>query len=343
MKKDMLNKIYELYKLDWMRTHNPDVVNEYKIWAEFGEDSTFEEWVEENGYGGELYVCFDEFMETEMQDREYILNLVDGCDYLRCGAEQYYKNQDSGWKNHGDVNFMEYGGCLVKRDPDLTMTNNYLVFELIPPAITCSEGVYYAKLYNIEVNDEMKEKLAQSIGKIPEDDADIAVELVENGIADLYVTNTTLYPSTIEDARCTREEVIDFMYNINITDYSEQEKSYGLKSYELSIRAELEVSSKTPRKAVIGHINTWFDTNDVFGLDLDEDIWVQMKASYSPFDRSISIGLYADNGFDLTPELYIYLEPGESDYETILKLLEKEAEKEGITLADIYRREAYAA
>lgn len=69
---------YEMYKIDWMRRIFADrQLNAYKNYFEladeiFDHSYTFEDYLEEYGYDGELYVCFDEFLECEYQDSEYM-------------------------------------------------------------------------------------------------------------------------------------------------------------------------------------------------------------------------------------------------------------------------------
>lgn len=77
------NLCYELYKVDWKHSHmiskerEMDVIkNYYEEGIFFAYEGSFTSYLEEVGYDGELYVCFEEFMETEYQDEEYILLLL---------------------------------------------------------------------------------------------------------------------------------------------------------------------------------------------------------------------------------------------------------------------------
>ncbi len=95
---------YELYKIDWLRRIAPEqMIKTYKeyyylINEEEMEDYTFNDYIFENGYGGELYACFDEFAENEYLDKDYIKELF--------GDENLYKEylddigQNPERKNH---------------------------------------------------------------------------------------------------------------------------------------------------------------------------------------------------------------------------------------------------
>ncbi len=74
---------YEKYKKAWVKERNYSPEFLAKIRAEYEEvvrelqePVCFEEYIDENGVGGECYVCFDEFLETEYQDMEYMKKLL---------------------------------------------------------------------------------------------------------------------------------------------------------------------------------------------------------------------------------------------------------------------------
>jgi hypothetical protein len=92
---------YELYKQNWIDTHTTpqlrlQVINDYYNYIqEIMEDEdcddlqeydSLEEYIYDNGYpNGEMYVCFDEFLDNEFQDKEYmkkLLGVVLYADYL---------------------------------------------------------------------------------------------------------------------------------------------------------------------------------------------------------------------------------------------------------------------
>lgn len=71
---------YELYKIDWMRRISADrQMDAFKNFYEEQEDSeyTIEDWIYENGYDGELYVCEEEFFDAEYLDENYMRSLFD--------------------------------------------------------------------------------------------------------------------------------------------------------------------------------------------------------------------------------------------------------------------------
>lgn len=84
----MISKLcYELYMVDWKRNHMITVDREMdsiKDYYEFIVESdynenlyTYDDYIEEFGYDGELYVCYDEFLENEYLEDDYICGLLD--------------------------------------------------------------------------------------------------------------------------------------------------------------------------------------------------------------------------------------------------------------------------
>lgn len=85
----MISKLcYELYKIGWKQYHI-DVERERKsikdyyafLMEEDDEDInvftyTYNDYLEEFGYDGELYVCYEEFCETEYLEEDYIRVLL---------------------------------------------------------------------------------------------------------------------------------------------------------------------------------------------------------------------------------------------------------------------------
>lgn len=74
---------YELYKIDWKHTHiTPETemnsLRDYVLISSFygQSDYTYEDYLQDTGYNGELYVCFDEFVDNEYQDKDYIIHLL---------------------------------------------------------------------------------------------------------------------------------------------------------------------------------------------------------------------------------------------------------------------------
>lgn len=74
------NLVYELYKLDWMNRISIDTRrNAVKDYYENLIDKTecsFDDYIEEFGYDGELYACFEEFCDNEYRDKHYIKKLL---------------------------------------------------------------------------------------------------------------------------------------------------------------------------------------------------------------------------------------------------------------------------
>lgn len=78
---------YELYKIEWLSRYSADTMSDFvkqyyndcKI--DSNDDSTLTEVFEEFGFDGEIYVCYEEFLDNEYQDKEYMRDLLDDDQY----------------------------------------------------------------------------------------------------------------------------------------------------------------------------------------------------------------------------------------------------------------------
>ena len=72
---------YELYKIDWERRISAErKMDNVKNWYEENKqynNYTYEEYLFDEGYSGELYVCYNEFLGAEYLDEEYIKGILD--------------------------------------------------------------------------------------------------------------------------------------------------------------------------------------------------------------------------------------------------------------------------
>jgi len=78
---------YELYKMDWVsrlpqetlmescREYVRSIVSSIQS-GEPIHDSNYADYLFENGYNGSIYVCFDEFIDAEYRDLEYMTELL---------------------------------------------------------------------------------------------------------------------------------------------------------------------------------------------------------------------------------------------------------------------------
>lgn len=90
-------KAYELYKMDWKKTHVSEDI-ERKTIEEYYEDTIdyakhidgeifckldqYEDWLWENGYAnGMIYVCFSEFIDCEFYDAGYMKHILSEKDF----------------------------------------------------------------------------------------------------------------------------------------------------------------------------------------------------------------------------------------------------------------------
>lgn len=77
-------KAYQLYKLDWLKSHGytlDDVLK--KVWTiinhidfDIEVEADLLDAFEEVGFNGEIYACFDEFIDNEYQDNQYMKCLL---------------------------------------------------------------------------------------------------------------------------------------------------------------------------------------------------------------------------------------------------------------------------
>ena len=88
--KDIAAIAYEKYKEAWVkeRNYSPEFLAEIQeayeeAVREFGSPSCLEEYIDEHGYGGECYVCFEEFLGAEYQDQEYMKELLTEEEYVK--------------------------------------------------------------------------------------------------------------------------------------------------------------------------------------------------------------------------------------------------------------------
>jgi hypothetical protein len=78
---------YEKYKLDWMLRHGytlTQLINELAYYMEEANDdleTVFDVWEFDYGFGSEIWVCFDEFIVNEYQDKHYMKQLLTNAEY----------------------------------------------------------------------------------------------------------------------------------------------------------------------------------------------------------------------------------------------------------------------
>ena len=80
---DIRKLCYELYKIDWKHSHITkeremnSIKDYYEELIDNDNEYTYEDYIEEFGYNGELYVCFEEFCDAEYYDVDYMCTLLD--------------------------------------------------------------------------------------------------------------------------------------------------------------------------------------------------------------------------------------------------------------------------
>lgn len=92
---DIRQVAYEKYQHDWMISHGVGekainhAVQEYvSATTEDGDSETaFSDWLFDTGFSGSLWVCYDEFLGAEYQDREYMEYLLSEDEYRKYLAD----------------------------------------------------------------------------------------------------------------------------------------------------------------------------------------------------------------------------------------------------------------
>lgn len=81
---------YEKYKLDWMLHHGytlTDLINGLELMREENEDDSiqqlFVDWEYGFGFGSEIWVCFDEFIDNEYTDTDYMKQILTRDEYQK--------------------------------------------------------------------------------------------------------------------------------------------------------------------------------------------------------------------------------------------------------------------
>lgn len=89
---------YELYKIDWKHSHMitkeremDSIKGYYEGLVDNDSEYTYEDYIEEFGYGGELYVCYEEFCNTEYYDVDYMRALLDDDELINIYHEDIEK------------------------------------------------------------------------------------------------------------------------------------------------------------------------------------------------------------------------------------------------------------
>lgn len=85
---DIEDIAYEKYKLRWMMDHGKtisELIHEVSLTQEEAMEDlplTFDIWETDYGFGSEIWACFDEFMESEYQDKEYMKSILTDEEYV---------------------------------------------------------------------------------------------------------------------------------------------------------------------------------------------------------------------------------------------------------------------
>lgn len=154
--------------------------------------------------------------------------------------------EETKWENLGDINFVAYGGCLVKphwSDEEVkdypSLRNTYDVFYLNPEA-SDDEDIYSAAMYCVDLDDLTQEQINdmlevtgydEYIGKSKEELKELglsyeclAKEMVEGGFVDNATTYKAQYPCELEDYLLTTSELYDWLRSIGAEEHIPEEE-----------------------------------------------------------------------------------------------------------------------
>ncbi len=69
---------YKLYKTNWVNSRiSPEVqLDTIREWYKYSNGEGLSTYIEEEGYHGALYVCYEEFMDAEFRDEEFMKELL---------------------------------------------------------------------------------------------------------------------------------------------------------------------------------------------------------------------------------------------------------------------------
>lgn len=93
---------YEKYKADWLLSHRYSLQDFAAAILEYflSEKDNFDpapnpyeiitNWENDRGFGGEIYACFDEFLDTEFKDEDYMRQILTSDEFIEW--QKYWSN-----------------------------------------------------------------------------------------------------------------------------------------------------------------------------------------------------------------------------------------------------------
>lgn len=77
--KDIKRIAYEKYKLDWMIQHGYTLTDLIELLDNYcyGVYDDFKIWQKDEGFNGDIWASYDEFIDNEHEDEEYMGSLLD--------------------------------------------------------------------------------------------------------------------------------------------------------------------------------------------------------------------------------------------------------------------------
>ena len=152
-----IEKLYKEY-LEMLSTNKNNMYEDgLAIVKDISYEYTFQDFIEENGINGELYVCYDEFLDIEYQDEEIIKDIIFHTfnDKETAQAVFYIYQTDISFDKNGEATFID-----VKIQEFVDVVNDYYWCEFVINNKKFSEpSIPDAIKRIIEYKNEIKEQL----------------------------------------------------------------------------------------------------------------------------------------------------------------------------------------
>lgn len=196
--------LYETYKKEWMdergyrledlkqeweNGYDPDVYPDFDTYAR---ENDFQEYVEEHGWGGEVYAGFAEFMENEYRDKAWMaahLTAKDAAvlykEWADYGGDPFFTEDDL-----KDMRF-KYGGTITVSNYEPTVhepTKEYFLQKALTEAFaSLLDQTFSTQNMQIQSPIETCEDVAGAIGVTPEELMQAAVQKFSKTISELGI------------------------------------------------------------------------------------------------------------------------------------------------------------
>lgn len=110
IKKNISQIAYKKYQMDWIKSHGHSLDEIFEICNNaIGENSSPKDYLEEHGFDGEIYACYEEFLVSEYKDLSYMSQLLDEKEFVEYLKDNSYTTYDYFVVNENIASITEYG------------------------------------------------------------------------------------------------------------------------------------------------------------------------------------------------------------------------------------------